>query len=70
MMIHTYIIQDKVEFFESTNLESLEKQIAKKIEDNMAIMLQVHHVSHEVTLDPKTGKRLYTAVVHFKVKQS
>ncbi|MCD8511678.1 MAG: YrzA family protein [Bacillus sp. (in: Bacteria)] len=60
------VFKDKVEFFEAGDLGTLEKQIAKKIEDNQAIMLGVHHVSHEVTVDPKTGRRSYSAVVHFK----
>lgn len=65
-MIQTNFLKDKIEFFEAGDLEALEKQIAKKIENNQAIMLGVHHVSHEVTVDPKSGKRFYSAVVHFK----
>ncbi|MDG5786485.1 DUF2536 family protein [Evansella sp. AB-P1] len=67
-MIHTGFIEDKVEFFETKNLQTLEKQIATKIEQNQAIMLSVNHVSHQVLIDP-VGSKLYTAVVHFKGKK-
>ncbi|ADU29806.1 YrzA family protein [Evansella cellulosilytica] len=66
MLISSNTLKDKVEFFEANDLSTLEKQIAKKIDDNQAIMLEVHHVSHEVTIEPKTGKKVYSAVVHFK----
>ncbi|MCR6106232.1 DUF2536 family protein [Salipaludibacillus agaradhaerens] len=58
-------LKDKVEFFESGSLIELEKHITKKIEENQALMLEVHHVSHNVTFTP-TGKKFYTAVIHFK----
>ncbi|RXT04172.1 YrzA family protein [Ammoniphilus sp. CFH 90114] len=61
-------IEDKVEFFEAMDLKRLEKIIDEQIENNKALMLQVHAVQHQVTLDAATGKRLYTAVVHFKAK--
>lgn len=61
-------IEDKIEFFEATELQRLEKMIDEQIENNKALMLVVHSVQHQVLLDPQTGKRLYSAVVHFKAK--
>lgn len=59
-------IDDKIEFFEANDLVSLEKKIQEKIDHNRAILLEVHHVSHTVVLDPKTNKPYFSAVVHFK----
>ncbi|WP_110111426.1 YrzA family protein [Bacillus sp. CGMCC 1.16541] len=59
-------IKDKVEFFESTDLRDLEKQITEKIEQNKAILLEVESVSHQMSVDYNHGKRYYSAVVHFK----
>ncbi|MEK4969172.1 DUF2536 family protein [Cytobacillus sp. FSL R7-0696] len=61
-------IEDKVEFFEATKLDDLEKKINEQIETNKAIMLEVHHVAHLMHLD-ENGKRFYSAVVHFKLKK-
>ncbi|MFD1736675.1 DUF2536 family protein [Bacillus salitolerans] len=61
-------IEDKIEFFEATNLKTLEKQIQEKIDHNRAILLQVHHVSHNTVFHPQTNLPTYTAVVHFKQK--
>ncbi|ESU30695.1 hypothetical protein G3A_20790 [Bacillus sp. 17376] len=60
------LIEDKVEFFEAIDLKTLEQKINKQIEINKAIMLTVHHVSHQMHLDDK-GRLFYSAVVHFKV---
>ncbi|WP_026689131.1 DUF2536 family protein [Alteribacter aurantiacus] len=68
MFLHTETFKDKVEFFEAGSLTELEKQVQKKIEDNQAIMLNVHHVSHQVSIHPK-GYLMYTAVVHFKANK-
>lgn len=61
-------IEDKVEFFEAVELRKLEKMIDEQIENNKALLLHVHSVQHQVIMDPQSGKRLYTAVVHFKAK--
>lgn len=61
-------IEDKVEFFEAAELKRLEKMIDEQIENNKALMLCVNSVQHHVVIDPTTGKRLYSAVVHFKAK--
>lgn len=61
-------IEDKVEFFEATKLDDLEKKINDQIETNKAIMLEVHHVAHQMHID-ENGKRFYSAVVHFKLKK-
>lgn len=61
-------IEDKIEFFEATSLKALEKVIQEKIDHNRAILLHVHHVSHQVAMEPKSNNRIYSAVVHFKRK--
>lgn len=59
-------IRDKVEFFQATDLKKLEKMIDVQIENNKVLMLEVHSVSHQVTIDPNSGIPIYSAVVHFK----
>lgn len=61
------LIEDKVEFFEASSLQDLEKKIQQKIDQNKAIMLSVHNVSHQVYTTPE-GKPTYTAAVHYKLK--
>lgn len=68
MNIQLDFIEDKIEFFEAGELGTLEKKINEKIEHNKAIMLSVHSVSHQMHADAD-GKRLYSAVVHFKLKK-
>lgn len=62
------LIEDKIEFFEAYDLKTLEKNIQIQIENNKAILLSVHHVSHQMNLD-ENGRRHYSAVVHFKAKR-
>jgi hypothetical protein len=62
------LIEDKVEFYEATSLKELEKKINSQIEHNKAILLSVHHVSHQMHLD-ENGRTYYSAVVHFKAKK-
>ncbi|EGL84046.1 Protein of unknown function DUF2536 [Caldalkalibacillus thermarum TA2.A1] len=62
-------IEDKVEFFEATDIKTLEKKIDEQIENNKALLLEVHSVQHQVAFDPRTGQPLYSAVVHFKAKK-
>lgn len=61
------IIEDKVEFFEATDIKTLEKKINDQIEMNKGIFLTVHSVSHQMHVDEK-GRTLFSAVVHFKAK--
>lgn len=61
------LIKDKVEFFEATDIKTLEKKINEQIEINKAILLTVHSVSHQMHVD-ENGRTFYSAVVHFKVK--
>lgn len=68
MNISFDLIQDKVEFFEATDLATLEKKINEQIEQNKALMLEVHHVSHQMHVT-ENGQRFYSAVVHFKAKK-
>jgi hypothetical protein len=60
-------IEDKVEFFEATNIKSLQKQIESQIDENRALMLSVHSVSHQMHMN-ENGQTYFTAVVHFKKK--
>jgi hypothetical protein len=62
------MIEDKIEFFEGTDLKMIEKKINEQIEYNRAIMLGVQSVSHQMHID-ENGKSYYTAVVHFKIKK-
>ncbi|HJV47303.1 MAG TPA: YrzA family protein [Bacillota bacterium] len=62
-------IEDKIEFFESDNLRKLEKSIDEQIENNKVLLLSVHAVNHQVLIDPISGRRVYSAVVHFKAKK-
>ena len=61
-------IEDKIEFFEATNIKSLQKQIESQIDENRALMLSVHSVSHQLQVN-ENGQTYFTAVVHFKKKQ-
>ena len=60
-------IEDKVEFFEANNLQTLQKKIELQIDENRAIMLSVHSVSHQMHIN-ENGQTYFTAVVHFKKK--
>ena len=31
-------------------------------------MLEVHHISHQMVMDPESKRPYYSAVVHFKLK--
>jgi hypothetical protein len=68
MNISLDLIEDKIEFFEADDLQTLEKKINEQIEHNKALLLHVHHVSHQMHV-AENGKRFYSAVVHFKVKK-
>ncbi|OOG95092.1 hypothetical protein BTH41_00649 [Bacillus mycoides] len=63
------MLEDKVEFFEAPNLVSLEKKINEQIDNNKALMLEVHHISHQMVMDPESKRPYYSAVVHFKLKK-
>lgn len=60
-------IEDKVEFFEANNLKTLQKKIEAQIDENRAILLGVHSVSHQMHVN-ENGQTYFTAVVHFKKK--
>jgi hypothetical protein len=62
------MIEDKVEFYEATDIKTLEKKINEQIENNKALLLRVHSVSHQMHVD-ENGKTFYSAVVHFKTKK-
>lgn len=61
------LIEDKIEFYEADNLKTLQKKIESQIEENKAIMLGVHSVSHQMHVN-ENGQTYFTAVVHFKKK--
>ncbi|MGG4468935.1 DUF2536 family protein [Paenibacillus alvei] len=62
------IIKDKVEFFEGDSLSTIEKKITEQIEINKAILLDVHSVNHQTTLQ-ENGRPYHTVMVHFKIKK-
>lgn len=68
MNIEFDLIEDKIEFFEATNLKSLEKKIATQIDINKAILLAVNSVAHQMHVN-ENGQTYFTAVVHFKRKK-
>ncbi|MRX71354.1 DUF2536 family protein [Bacillus lacus] len=68
MSFHFDYIQDKVEFFEGVSLRDIERKINEQIHHNRAILLEVHHVAHQMHV-AEDGKRYYSAVVHFKQKR-
>lgn len=61
------LLEDKIEFFEATNLKVLQKKIETQIDENRAILLSVHSVSHQMYVN-ENGQMYFTAVVHFKKK--
>lgn len=63
------MIEDKVEFFEAASIALLEKKINEQVDNNKALMLEVHHVSHQMVMDPESKRPYYSAVVHFKLKK-
>ena len=67
MSFQIEMLQDKVEFYDAHTLKDLEKKIQTQIEHNQAILLRVHSVSHNVTIDDN-GRPYFTAVVHYKAK--
>lgn len=69
MNLHLDLIDDKIEFFEAEDLKGLEEKIQARIEVNKAIMLQVYSVSHQMYVSEE-GRRFYSAVVHFKLKNN
>lgn len=62
------LIDDKIEFFEAESIKILEEKIQTQIDNNKALMLHVHSVSHEMYVSEE-GRRFYSAVVHFKAKK-
>lgn len=69
MNISFDIIEDKVEFFEATNIKDLEQKIQNQIDVNKTILLHVHSVTHQMFVG-EDGRKLYSAVVHFKNKKA
>ena len=60
-------MENKIEFFESYDLNTLEKKINEQIDNNKALLLTVFAISHNVVFNPLKNKMLYSAIVHFKV---
>ena len=60
--------ETKIEFFEAYDLKTLERKVNAQIDNNKALLLDVHSISHHAVYDPNAGKMLYSAVVHFKAK--
>lgn len=68
MNLELKLIEDKIEFFEATDLKDLERKIATQIEVNKDILLTVASVSHQMYVNDN-GQKYLTAVVHFKRKK-
>ncbi|MGG1593031.1 DUF2536 family protein [Terribacillus saccharophilus] len=66
-MLDLEMLKDKVEFFEANDLSTLEKKINEQIQHNKAILLELHHVAHNMHVD-ENGRRFFSAVAHFKAK--
>lgn len=62
------LFEHKIECFEAYTLQELEAKIAAQVDNNKALMLEPYSVSHQATFHPQREKMLYTAVVHFKLK--
>ncbi|WP_078552703.1 DUF2536 family protein [Bacillus alkalicellulosilyticus] len=67
-MIQLDRIEDKIECFEAFDLKTLELKINEQVENNKVLLLQVHHISYNVQVDPQMDKLKYSAIVHFKAK--
>lgn len=65
MNLQLDLLKDKIEFFEAQTIKDLEKKINEQIVHNQAILLHVHSVSHQMHVNEE-GKKIYSAVVHFK----
>ncbi|WP_416827387.1 YrzA family protein [Ectobacillus polymachus] len=63
------MIEDKIECFEATDLTTLEKKINEQIENNRALLLEVHHVSHQMCIEAESKRLYYSAIVHFKLRK-
>jgi hypothetical protein len=61
-------MESKIEFFEAYDLRTLERKLDEQINNNKALLLEVHSIQHHVTFDPNHNKMLYTALIHFKTK--
>lgn len=68
MSIQLERIEDKVEFFEASDMRTLEQKISEQIENNKVLLLHVYSVQHSIYIHPKTEQPVYTANVHFKAK--
>ena len=63
------LLENKIEYFEALSLKELENVIAQQVDNNKALMLEPHSISHQTTFHPIREKMLYSAVVHFKIKR-
>ena len=69
MNLQLDMIEDKIEFYEELDIKALEKKISEQIENNKALLLHVHSVSHQMHVD-ENGRTFYSAVVHFKANKA
>ncbi|WP_088102581.1 DUF2536 family protein [Halalkalibacter urbisdiaboli] len=70
MTIHLERIEDKIECYEETSMEALEKKINDQVDVNKVLMLEVNRVDYQIYQHPKSGAPIYTAIVHFKAKRA
>jgi cell division protein FtsL len=69
MTLQLNMIEDKIEFYEANEIKTLEKKINEQIENNKALLLRVHSVSHQMHVD-ENGRTFYSAVVHYKINKT
>lgn len=69
MNIRLDLIESKIEFYEAFSLQELEKKIAQQIDNNKALMLEPHSVTHQASFHPLHEKMYYSAVVHYKLRK-
>lgn len=58
------MLEDKVEFFE-VRLSFFRTKISEQIDNNKALMLEVHHISHQMVMDPESKRPYYSACCSF-----
>ncbi|MCM3632270.1 MULTISPECIES: DUF2536 family protein [Paenibacillus] len=64
------LLETKVEFYEAFSLKELEAKITEQIDNNKALMLEPAAIQHQAVFHPLFEKMLYTAHVHYKLRQN
>ncbi|MFD0962177.1 DUF2536 family protein [Paenibacillus chungangensis] len=69
MELHLDLLDTKIEFYEAETLKTLEDKIRYAIDNNKALMLDVHAVQYQTAFHHRTEKMHFSAAVHFKLKR-